>query len=360
MSDELAASVVRQEFGRVPSSVFLDWSPSPVAAASIGQVHKAVTRRGVVVAVKVQYPGVGDAIDADLSNADVLYRLISTFALKGLDTRALVDELRARMRDELDYRIEAANVRELRERFAGHPFVSLPDVVGELSTRRVITTEWVEGLSWNEFVARATPAARRRAGESIWRFAQHAIHRLGVFNGDPHPGNYRFSPDGDVTFLDFGMVKRWSPGEWELLAPCMDAIIVDRDPARLLNNMEQSGFLAAGHGLPAQAVYDYVSSPYRPYLTDSFRFSRAFMRDTVQHVIDVNGPYADVIARINMPASFLMLDRVVWGVSALLGKLELEAPWRAMLLEYRVDGPPATELGELELAWRTTPVTSLD
>ncbi len=354
MSDELAASVVRQEFGRVPSSVFLDWSPSPVAAASIGQVHKAVTRRGVVVAVKVQYPGVGDAIDADLSNADVLYRLISTFALKGLDTRALVDELRSRMRDELDYRIEAANVRELRERFAGHPFVSLPDVVGELSTRRVITTEWVEGLSWNEFVARATPAARHRAGESIWRFAQHAIHRLGVFNGDPHPGNYRFSPDGDVTFLDFGMVKRWSPGEWELLAPCMDAIIVDRDPARLLENMEQSGFLAAGHGLRAQAVYDYVSIPYRPYLTDRFRFNRAFMRDTVQHVIDVNGPYADVIARINMPASFLMLDRVVWGVSALLGKLELEAPWRAMLLEYRVDGPPATELGELELAWRTS------
>jgi hypothetical protein len=178
---------------------------------------------------------------------------------------------------------------------------------------------------------------------------------LGVFNGDPHPGNYRFSPDGVVTFLDFGMVKRWSPGEWELLAPCMDAIIVERDPARLLDTMEQSGFLAAGHGLPAQAVYDYVSSPYRPYLTDSFLFDRAFMRDTVQHVIDVNGPYADVIARINMPASFLMLDRVVWGVSALLGKLELEAPWRAMLLEYRVHGAPATELGELELAWRTSP-----
>jgi predicted unusual protein kinase regulating ubiquinone biosynthesis (AarF/ABC1/UbiB family) len=332
--------------------VFLDWSPSPVAAASIGQVHRAVTRHGVEAAVKVQYPGVGDAIEADLANADVLYRLVSSFSLKGLDTRALVDELRGRMRDELDYRIEAANVRELRRHFAGHPFVSLPDVIDELSTQRVITTEWVDGWSWNEFLERASPAARQRAGESIWRFAQHAIRRLGVFNGDPHPGNYRFSPDGDVTFLDFGMVKRWSPGEWEMLEPCMDAIIVERDPERLLRAMERSGFLKPGHGLSSTAVFEYVSSPYRPYLTDSFTFDRAFMRDTIQRIIDVNGPHAEVIERINMPASFLMLDRVVWGITALLGKLELTAPWRAMLLEYHSDGPPATELGEQERAWR--------
>jgi predicted unusual protein kinase regulating ubiquinone biosynthesis (AarF/ABC1/UbiB family) len=354
MSDELAASVVQAEFGRAPTSVFLDWTPTPVAAASVGQVHRAVTRDGAVVAVKVQYPGVGDAIEADLANADVLYRLISSFALKGLDTRALVDELRSRMRDELDYRIEAANVREMRGHFAGHPFVSLPAVLDDLSTHRVITTEWVDGWSWNEFLERATPAARQKAGESIWRFAQHAIHRLGVFNGDPHPGNYRFSPDGDVTFLDFGMVKRWSPGEWELLVPCMDAIIVDRDPDRLLDEMQRSGFLRPGHGLSASAVYEYVSSPYRPYLTDTFTFDRAFMRDTIQRISDVNGPHAEVIERINLPASFLMLDRVVWGITALLGKLELTAPWRAMLLEYHSDGPPATELGRLERAWRAT------
>jgi predicted unusual protein kinase regulating ubiquinone biosynthesis (AarF/ABC1/UbiB family) len=353
MSDELAASVVTAELGRPPEAVFLDWSPSPIAAASIGQVHRAVTRDGRVVAVKVQYPGVGAAIDADLANADTLYRMLSAFTLKGLDTRALVDELRLRMRDELDYRIEAANIVELRSHLAGHPFASLPDVVPELSSRAVITTDWVDGLSWNEFVAEATPAAKQRAGESIWRFAQHCIHRLGVFNGDPHPGNYRFSPHGDVTFLDFGMVKRWSPGEWETLAPSMDAIIVDRDPIGLVRAMEASGFLRAGHGLDPQAVYDYVSSPYRPYLTDTFTFTREFMRDTVQRIIDVNGPHAAVIEQIDMPPSFMMLDRVVWGVSALLGKLELTAPWRAMLLEYRTDGPPATPMGEAEAAWRS-------
>lgn len=353
MSAELAAGVVRDEFGSDPEHLFLDWNPHPAAAASIGQVHRAVTRDGRLVAVKVQYPGVGAAIEADLANADLLYRLVSSFTLKGLDTKALVEELRLRMRDELDYRIEAANVVELRSAFAGHPFVSLPDVVAEHSGRTVITTEWVDGLSWNEFVAQATPAAKRRAGESIWRFAQHAILRIGVFNGDPHPGNYRFSSDGDVTFLDFGMVKRWAPGEWERLAPCMDAIIVDRDPHLLVRAMESSGFLRPAHGLDAQAVYDYVSSPYRPYLTETFTFTREFMRDTVQRIIDVNGPHAAVIEAIDMPPSFVMLDRVVWGVSALLGKLELEGPWRAMLLEYRTDGPPATELGRQELEWRS-------
>lgn len=352
MTPDLAASVVREAFGREPEHVFLDWQPQPVAAASIGQVHRAVTRDGRVVAVKVQYPGVGRAIESDLANADVLYRLISSFTLKGLDTRALVDELRSRMRDELDYTIEAANVHEFRRAYAGHPFVHLPEVLDEWSRRTVITTEWIDGLGWNDFVAQASPEARRRAGESIWRFAQHSILRLGVFNGDPHPGNYLFSHDGDVTFLDFGMVKRWAPGEWERLAPCMDAIIVDRDPDRLITAMESSGFLRPAHGLDPQAVYDYVSSPYRPYLTDTFCFTRDFMRDTVQRIIDVNGPHAGVIEQLDMPPSFVMLDRVVWGVSALLGKLELEAPWRAMLLEYRADAPPATALGEAEQRWR--------
>jgi hypothetical protein len=133
----------------------------------------------------------------------------------------------------------------------------------------------------------------------------------------------------------------------------MDAIIVDRDPIGLVRAMEASGFLRAGHGLDPQAVYDYVSSPYRPYLTDTFTFTREFMRDTVQRIIDVNGPHAAVIEQIDMPPSFMMLDRVVWGVSALLGKLELTAPWRAMLLEYRTDGPPATPMGEAEAAWRS-------
>jgi predicted unusual protein kinase regulating ubiquinone biosynthesis (AarF/ABC1/UbiB family) len=354
MAPALAARVVVGELGRLPEQIFLDWNTVPIAAASVGQVHRAVTRDGRDVAVKVQYPGVAAAIESDLDNTETLYRLGSAFALKGLDTKGLVDELRMRMRDELDYHLEAASQTEFADHFAGHPFVTIPRVDPATSTKRVLTSDWVEGLSWAQFQATADAPARRHAGESIWRFAQYAVHHMGAFNGDPHPGNYRFSPQGDVTFLDFGLVKRWTAGEWELLAPSLDAMVVHRDPERLVAVMEEIGFLRSGHGLAPQHVFDYVTTPYKPYLTDEFTFTRSFVRDSMSQVLDVKGPYADVISQLNQPTSFVILDRVVWGVSALLGKLEVTAPWRAMLLEYRAGGDPATPLGHAERAWRAT------
>jgi len=360
MAPEVAAKVVFEDLGKSPEKAFLDWDPVPVAAASVGQVHRAVSRDGRDVAVKVQYPGVGAAIEGDLDNAQALYRLFTAFALKGLDAKALVDELRARMRDELDYRIEARNQREFAAHYAGHPFIHIPEVIAATSTRRVLTSEWVDGIDFAEFREVADDAARRRAGESIWRFAQASVHHLGAFNGDPHPGNYKFDRDGTVTFLDFGLVKRWTHGEWERLEPSLDAIVVHRDPQRLVAAMETVGFLRRGHGLPDQDVYDYVSSPYLPYLSDEFTFTRSFVREAMQRIIDVTGPYADVINRLNMPASFVILDRVVWGVSAILGKLEVTGPWRGMLLEYRTGGPAATPQGAAEQAWLAARRTGAD
>ena len=217
MAPTLAAGVVESELGMPPERAFLDWTDLPVAAASIGQVHRAVTPDGIDVAVKVQYPGVHHAIESDLDAAEMMYAMFSAMMLKGLDAKGLVDELRARMREELDYQLEARNVEEFGHMFAGHPWVRVPRLVPEFSTRKLLTTEWVDGLSFDEFRRTASPATKQRAGEVIWRFAQHAVLRHGVFNGDPHPGNYKFHHDGSVTFLDYGLVKRWSPGEWERL-----------------------------------------------------------------------------------------------------------------------------------------------
>ena len=352
MSPSLAAGVVQSELGAPPEQVFLDWIDLPVAAASIGQVHRAVTHDGVDVAVKVQYPGVDAAIESDLDAAEVMYAMFSAMMLKGLDAKSLVDELRQRMREELDYELEAENVREFGRIFAGHPWVRVPRLIPEVSTRRVLTTEWVDGKSFEEFRRTASPATKQRAGEVIWRFAQHAVLRHGAFNGDPHPGNYKFHHDGSVTFLDFGLVKRWSPGEWEILAPTLDAIVVRRDPRILVAAMEASGFLRPGHGLDAELVYDYVSSPYEPYLSDEFTFSRQWMSDTIGKMFDVQGPHQRVIEALNLPATFVILDRVVWGISAILGKLDVSGPFRAMLLEYIAGGEPATDLGAAEAAWR--------
>ncbi|MBV1894111.1 MAG: AarF/ABC1/UbiB kinase family protein [Ilumatobacteraceae bacterium] len=351
MAPTLAANVVKEEFGKTPEKVFLDWSDMPSAAASIGQVHKAITHDGRDVAVKVQYPGVHEAIESDLDAAEVMYAMFSSMMLKGLDAKALVDELRARMREELDYSIEAGNLAEFESRFQGHPWVRIPKLVPELCTPRVLTTEWVDGMTFDHFRKNESYETQQRAAEVMWRFAQGSIHRFGIFNGDPHPGNYKFHHDGSVTFLDYGLVKRWSPGEWESLKPTMNAIIVDRDPDQLVGAMIRSGFLPADHGLDPAVVYDYVSRPYVPYLTDEFTFTREWMRDTLGVILDVQGAHAEVIEKINMPASYVILDRVVWGVSAILGKLEARGPWRAMLLEYIADGVPATDLGAAEAAW---------
>jgi predicted unusual protein kinase regulating ubiquinone biosynthesis (AarF/ABC1/UbiB family) len=354
MAPSLAAGVVEAELGMPPERAFLDWGDLPVAAASIGQVHRAISPSGVDVAVKVQYPGVQAAIESDLDAAEVMYAMFTALMLKGLDAKGLVDELRNRMREELDYTLEARNVEDFGRLFAGHPWVRIPTLVPELSTSRLLTTEWVDGLSFDDFRRFASPATKQRAGEVIWRFAQHAVTRHGAFNGDPHPGNYKFHHDGSVTFLDFGLVKRWSPGEWDILQPTLEAIVVHRDPERLVAAMESSGFLRGHHGLDPGLVYEYVSGPYQPYLTDEFTFSRQWMIDTIGTMFDVQGPHQRVIEALNMPSTFVILDRVVWGVNAILGKLDVSGPFRGMLLEYIAGGEPATDLGAAEAAWRAS------
>jgi predicted unusual protein kinase regulating ubiquinone biosynthesis (AarF/ABC1/UbiB family) len=351
MSPGLARQVVVEELGDEPERLFLDWEEEPVAAASIGQVHRAVLHDGRRVAVKVQYPGVADAITGDLDNAELLYGMVSALALKNLDVKALVEELRQRMGDELDYRIEAGCQQEFADRYATHPFIKVPAVVPERSARRVLTSEWVDGQTWAEFEASATEDARQRAGEVLFRFAQGSVHLHGVFNGDPHQGNYRFHPDGTMTFLDFGLVKRWTPGEFERLDPILDAVM-DQDADLLVKRMVQAGFLQPDHGLDPQHVFEYVGNPYLPYLTDEFTFTREFVADALSRMLDVTGPHGDVLNALNMPASFVILDRVVWGVSALEGKLDARNRWRGILQEYRHGGKPVTGLGRIEADWR--------
>ena len=353
MSPRAAAGVVREELGGEPQQIFLDWSELPVAAASIGQVHKAVLRDGRVVAVKVQYPGIDRAITSDLANAELLYAMFSAVALKSLDVQGLVEELRARMIDELDYTLEARCQADFAERYRGHPFVHVPDVIPEYSTRRVLVTEWVEGLRWDDFLAAADDDTKQRVAEAMFRFIQGAIYRARVFNGDPHPGNYRFHLDGTVSFLDFGLVKRWAPGELETLTPLIDPLL-ERDANVMTSRMVDAGFLYPDHGLDPQRVWEYVSAPYTPYLEHEFTFTSDLASKTLGKLLDLNGPYADVMQKLNLPSSFVILDRVVWGMTAILGRLGASNRWREILDEYRFDAPPVTPLGEAEALWRAT------
>jgi predicted unusual protein kinase regulating ubiquinone biosynthesis (AarF/ABC1/UbiB family) len=352
MAPTLAEGVIRDELGADPEKLFLDWDPLPRAAASIGQVHRAVMPDGRIVAVKVQYPGVDRAIRSDLDNAELLYGLFASFALKNMDVKAMVDELRARMSDELDYRLEARCQAEFADRYRGHPFIHVPDVVPERSSRRVITSEWVDGVSWKEFLATGTDDDKHEAAEILFRFAEGSIWRHGVFNGDPHPGNYRFHPGkAKVTFLDFGLVKRWSPGELEGLSPILDAIL-DQNPQGTVDALVHAGFLRPDHGIDPERIYDYCSGPYLPFQADKFTYDPEFVGRTLQRMLDLQGEFGDVIRLLNMPPSYVILDRVVWGMSAIFGRMHATGRWRALLDEYLYDSEPSTDLGRAEQRWR--------
>lgn len=350
MSGELAAQVIEAELGQRPERLFATWDPLPIAAASIGQVHRALTPGGQPVAVKVQYPGVDRAIGADLANTGAILRTVR-LAFPGLDAGPLVAELRARIGEELDYTREARNQAWFARRFAGHPFIHVPDVVSRLSTRRVLTSELVVGSTYEE--ALGWPQAQRDlAGETIFRFVFGCLYRLQVFNGDPHPGNYVFHAGGKVSFLDFGLVKWFEPADVELLARMVETLVVRADPAGFRGAVEDAGFLRHDPALSDAQISDYFRHYYQVVMgSGETAFSDDYATQTVRHFFDASNP---VLKRANVPPAFAVLQRINLGLYAVLAGLGSRRDWRRIAEEIWpfVDAPPSTPLGRAELAWR--------
>jgi predicted unusual protein kinase regulating ubiquinone biosynthesis (AarF/ABC1/UbiB family) len=352
MSAALAAEVVEQELGQPPEACFAAWDPRPIAAASIGQVHRAITHDGRAVAVKVQYPGVGDAIRADLDNAGLLFGAMGML-FPGLEPEPLVAELRERLLEELDYRLEADNQRLFARFYAGHPFIHIPAVVDELCTERVLTTELAEGVRFDE-VAQWSQAERDLAAEAIFRFVFGSLYRLHAFNGDPHPGNYLFRPGGHVTFLDFGLVKRFDAEEVQLIGDMLEAMVVDRDITEYRRLIEGIGMLAPGNAFSDEEVQDYFGHFYDFVQRDEVAtITSEFASETVRRFFDATGPYGPIMRAANVPPTFVVIQRINLGLYAILGRLRATANWRRISEEIWpfVEGPPSTELGRRAAAW---------
>jgi predicted unusual protein kinase regulating ubiquinone biosynthesis (AarF/ABC1/UbiB family) len=215
--------VIEAELGERLRDVFTEFDEQPVAAASIGQVYRAVLTDGREVAVKVQYPGVAAAVRADMQNLGLILRLVKRIA-PGMDPKTIGEEIRARIHEELDYELEAQNQRALARIFRGHPFIVIPEVVTSLSRERVMVSDFVRGIGFED-LKNYPQDQRDRVGEIMFRFYFGCLYRHGQFSGDPHPGNSMLLDDGRLAFYDFGLFKRMPPGAVELEIQVARAII---------------------------------------------------------------------------------------------------------------------------------------
>ena len=346
--------LLRKELGAPLGDVFADFDERAFAAASIGQVHRATTVDGDDVAVKVQYPGVAEAVETDLRNAMLLLPLVKRLA-PGLDAKALATEMRERIGEELDYELEAQNQRRIARLVRGHPFLSVPRVRTDLSTQRVLVTEYIEGQGF-EAVRRADEATRDRYGEIVFRFFFGLLYRDRIALGDPHPGNYFLRPDGGVCFLDFGLLR-------DIDRDHVAAEVAIAYAARAKDAAGLKAALVAGGYLPpdrADAVDAELALRLMRHAIRWYAVPGEHRFSTERGPRDRNGDRPDAeqraeirdqINQFTLPPASVLIRRMHAMVAIVLYNLRAGADWGAIAAEYLHGEPPATALGQAEADW---------
>jgi predicted unusual protein kinase regulating ubiquinone biosynthesis (AarF/ABC1/UbiB family) len=339
--------VLVEEYEDEPlSELFAEFEHEAFAAASIGQVHRAELLDGRQVAVKIQYPGIAEALDADLRNAGTIVRLARALA-PGLDAKEIANELRERVMEELDYEYEAQNQRSFARAYREHPFIYVPEVITRLSRRRVLVTELVEGLGFEQ-VKQLPHDSRSRFGEIVFRGSFGSIYHLQHFNADPHPGNYVLLDDGRVAFLDFGMTKKLDHEQIVLEQRAVDAAFHE-DPELLRRALHDLGFVKNPSKLDAERLMEHTKAVSGWFLEDrEIEISARRVMKIIESTNDPRSEYYDLMRRESLPADELMGRRMEIGVVAVLGQLRAKRNWHRIMREWIYADPPATELGEQE------------
>ncbi len=344
LSAEAAVRVVTEELGAPPDQIFAEWESIPFAAASIGQVHRAVTKGGDCVAVKVQYPGIDKAIEADLKSIQFFQTMLSPVAKK-LHSQQTIDEISQVFRDELDYAREAEMCDVFRRIHRGNDSIIIPRVHHALTTRRVLTCELLEGKSYADFVATADQNVRNIAGTTIWQFTFRALLRHGVLYADPHPGNYRFFDDGKVGFLDFGCVKTLPPdlvgGMKRYMRAAMDEDWLDFDRACVevlgYDPEDETWELYRAYTLellmPICTVDEWVCS------TEKAREAVQFLSRGLRKIAFKEGSVMPKLPMVpKMPQDFTFVNRLQWGLASVMAGLGTVARFRPIVEPLVRDG----------------------
>jgi predicted unusual protein kinase regulating ubiquinone biosynthesis (AarF/ABC1/UbiB family) len=339
--------VIEDDLEAPIAEVFATFEEEPIAAASIGQVYRAtLADDGREVAVKVQYPGVAGAVRADLQNLDMIMRLLKRMT-PALDVNAITKEIRERIGEELDYELEAQNQRSLARIFAGHPFIVVPDVVSSLTRERVLVSEFVSGVGFEELKTRSQ-AERDRMGEIVFRFFLGCLYRHRQFSGDPHPGNFLLQDDGRVAFLDFGLFKRMDAAPVELELACQRAVVED-DAATLHALLAKSGFLPEPERVNPDHLLAFIRDAIWWYTTDE---TVALTPEIATHVMiessDPRSSHFREMRHQQMRPEHLFGRRMEMLTLAVLSQLRARANWHRIAREWMYGDEPVTDLGHAE------------
>lgn len=343
--------VLAGEWGDQPERVLARIDTEPAASASIGQVYRGRTLEGQEVAIKVQYPGIAESVEADMRNLMLLSPLLRRL-VPGLEVKELLAELRERIVEECDYELEASNHRQLERFWRGHPFVIVPRVHTELSRRRVLVTDWIDGLSFDD-VTRKPDAVRDRYAQIVYRFFYGTARHLGLALGDPHPGNYLLTADGEVAFFDFGMLRRL-PEDYIGRESVIARGVREGDTAAVVEGMRGLGYLPGDPDeWDSELLAEYmrrvswwleVEGPLRLSPDDLWRGAEVLREaDGRRHM--------EQLRRMRLPPEALLLRRMEGLLFQTATTMRASAPWGELMRELTGDGEPVGELGAQHAGW---------
>jgi predicted unusual protein kinase regulating ubiquinone biosynthesis (AarF/ABC1/UbiB family) len=354
MDPALARELLWADLGRPVDEVFAEFTAEPMAAASIGQVHRAKMHDGRQVAVKIQYPGVADAIRHDLANTELLATFLRFAASASRtamqpDVRQMTREIAARIAEEIDYRHEAANITAFSELYRDHPFIRIPEVIREASGDRVLTMTYLDGMDWTA-AQQADQDLKNTWAEAIGRFVGGSFRHANLFNADPHPGNYRFGPDGRVGFVDFGCVKVLPERQRRRFVAMIRAAI-DGRKHDMHDLMAELGYFAGASTLSADEAYRWMAEMlYEVLAPQPVTFTQDTSRRAIHALVDLRSPDHPV-RRVSAPDDLVFFPRVNLILNPIYAMLGATVHIRSTIDDMDGVAEPITPLGKLHQAW---------